>query len=100
MKTFTLKANIKFSADNLDEARGMLMKLFEDPEGHAAEFEGDMTIESLPDPIAEVSNDIGPEFAAELSNYYHQLASKQQALGDPFATVLQENLWDLYDTTE
>lgn len=37
------------------------------------------------------------EFVESISNFYANLASRQEPLGAEFSRVLHENLWDLYE---
>lgn len=38
------------------------------------------------------------DFSETLSSFYEELASKQEPLGDDFSQVLNENIWELYES--
>lgn len=40
------------------------------------------------------------EFESTISDFYQELASKQQPLGQDFEKVLIDNLWDLYEDSQ
>jgi hypothetical protein len=38
------------------------------------------------------------DFTETLSSFYGDLANKQEPLGDDFSKILNENLWELYES--
>ena len=99
MKTFTLNANITFKADDLDAAFELLSQHFDSLRTleweSPLEFTGNLSVQKV-----ETVDGVGPEFAAEVERFFFDLSAKQEALGDPFADVLRDNAWDLYETDQ
>jgi len=98
MKTFTLKADITFKAQDLNDAFEQLSNHFEclySFNGYPLEFTGELNLQTK-----EVLKDISPNFAAEVDKFYFDLAEKQQSLSDPFEKVLIEHLHDFYSTNQ
>lgn len=96
MKTFNLTANITFKAKDLENAFQKLAFHFirtRDCEESDFQFTGNLSVQTV-----EPDLGIGPEFAKEVSKFYTNLSEHQEALGKPFASILNENLWDLYST--
>ena len=47
-------------------------------------------------PDYDIPSEIGPQFAKSLGNFYTNLLSNQEELGEPFARILHDNSWQLY----
>jgi methenyltetrahydromethanopterin cyclohydrolase len=105
MKTFTLNANITFSAEDFNYAFVRLAKHFatlRPIQPSDLNFTGNIHIGKvqIDDQISDAIKEVGPEFAAEVERFFFDLSAKQEALGDPFADVLRDNAWDLYETDQ
>jgi hypothetical protein len=44
-----------------------------------------------------MDNNENDDFVEKISNFYAELSANQEPLGNDFAKVLKDNLWDLYE---
>lgn len=90
MKSFELKADIEFKAEDLEHALKQLVDHFHGLIflNSTFEFEGNLSVKEK-----EVL-EINPNFERELNNFI----LNQEVLDDPFEEILHEHHWELYGT--